>query len=87
MSWNTLEIAGELGINRVVIASSVNSIGMSTSAIFLLLVDILLRQRPIKPLPTLSSSLREHRRPTPDLWSLADNDSLLKTTSIRLSTP
>ena len=31
MSWNTLEIAGELGINRVVIASSVNSIGMSES--------------------------------------------------------
>jgi len=28
MSWNTLEIAGELGIDRVVLASSVNSIGM-----------------------------------------------------------
>jgi hypothetical protein len=31
MSWNTLEIAGMLGINRVVLASSVNAIGMSES--------------------------------------------------------
>jgi hypothetical protein len=37
MSWNTLEIAGELGINRVVVASSVNSIGMSTSFLLPLL--------------------------------------------------
>jgi nucleoside-diphosphate-sugar epimerase len=28
MSWNTLEVAAELGINRVVLASSVNAIGM-----------------------------------------------------------
>ena len=28
MSWNTLDIAAELGIRRVVLASSVNAIGM-----------------------------------------------------------
>lgn len=31
MSWNTLEIATQLGINRVVLASSVNAIGMGKS--------------------------------------------------------
>ena len=33
MSFNALSIAEELGINRVVIASSVNSIGMRESMI------------------------------------------------------
>jgi hypothetical protein len=39
MSWNTLEIAGELGINRVVVASSVNSIGMSASLLSFSLIS------------------------------------------------
>lgn len=31
MSWNALQAAGELGINRISTASSVNAIGLSES--------------------------------------------------------
>jgi hypothetical protein len=92
MSWNTLEIAGELGINRVVVASSVNSIGMSTSSSLLPLLQKLipLHIQPNPSLPALSERHRPIPQPSnrdPELPPVARSliISLLKTTSIRLS--
>jgi hypothetical protein len=94
MSWNTLEIAGELGINRVVVASSVNSIGMSTSSSLLpLLQNLIPLHTQLNPsLPALSERHRPIPQPSnraPELPPVARSltISILETTSIRLSTP